>query len=272
MLGARSLFDPSHRVFLASLAGLTCAGGAPARAPINMQQLVRILDGQTIPETPRASDEFTSDFELDDRRFVPTGDNPHFPLRPGHQVMLAGDDEGSHIELTITVLRETQSIVALHEGNRIRVRARVVEERETIDGELYEISRNYYAIDAKSGDVFYFGEDVCFFENGECVRTDGSWLAGVNDATPGIIMPGTFILGARYFQEQAPGVALDRAEHMASGLTIDTPAGRLEECVAIYEDSALDPAAQSEKFYCPEIGLVKDGVLELVSYTPIPED
>ena len=33
-----------------------------------------------------------------------------------------------------------------------------------------------------------------------------------------MIMPGTFLLGARYFQELADGIALDRAEHMEMGL------------------------------------------------------
>jgi len=35
-----------------------------------------------------------------------------------------------------------------------------VEEREEVDGELKEISRNFFAICREHGDVFYFGEEV----------------------------------------------------------------------------------------------------------------
>ena len=77
-------------------------------------------------------------------------------------------------------------------------------ERETADGELVEISRNYFAICRPSNSVFYFGEDVNIYENGEVVSHEGAWLAGVNGAREGMIMPGTVLIGARYFQEIAP--------------------------------------------------------------------
>ena len=70
-------------------------------------------------------------------------------------------------------------------------------------------------------DVFYFGEDVDIFENGT-ISHDGAWLAGVDDALPGLLMPGTFLLGARYFQEVASGVALDRSENVEMGLRMRT--------------------------------------------------
>lgn len=76
-------------------------------------------------------------------------------------------------------------------------------------------------------------------------------------------MPGTFLLGARYFQEQAAGVAMDRAEHVAMSLTVDTVAGTFQDCVFIVETSPLDPNIHSEKTYCPGIGLVADGAVQL---------
>lgn len=77
-------------------------------------------------------------------------------------------------------------------------------------------------------------------------------------------MPGTFLLGARYFQEVAPGVAMDRAEHMEMGLTVDTAAGTFQDCVFIVETTPLDPAAKSEKIYCPGVGLVSDAPVQLI--------
>ncbi len=56
--------------------------------------------------------------------------------------------------------------------------------------ELYEVARDFYAV-AADGTVCYFGEDVDFYENGVVANHDGTWRAGVDDALPGIIMPGT---------------------------------------------------------------------------------
>jgi hypothetical protein len=207
---------------------------------------------------------FTEEFFLAGCTFDSRGGNAFFSLEPGYQLYLAGEDHGELVELYITVLRETRD-VTIDVGGRLRtVRTRVIEERESVDGELFEISRNFYARCVETSDVFYFGEDVCFFENGECVGTGGSWLAGAGGAVPGIIMPGRFLLGSRYFQEQAPGVALDQAEHTAMGVALDVPAGHLEGCATVFETSGLEPQAHDEKIYAPGIGLVKDGAIELV--------
>jgi hypothetical protein len=140
----------------------------------------------------------------------------------------------------------------------------VVEEREFEDGEIKEISRNFFAICEKTNDVYYFGEEVDIYEDGEIVSHDGAWLAGQDGALPGILMPGTFLLGSRYYQEVAAGVALDRAEHTAEGLEVETGAGRFRDCVEVSETSPLEPGAVSTKVYCPTVGLVIDNDLMLV--------
>jgi hypothetical protein len=95
------------------------------------------------------------------------------------------------------------------------------------------------------------------------VSHDGAWLAGKGGALPGIIMPGRFLLGSRYYQEVAPGVALDRAEHKTMGMKINVPAGLFDDCVEIIETSPLEPGHESRKIYCEGIGLVLDGAAEL---------
>jgi hypothetical protein len=79
-----------------------------------------------------------------------------------------------------------------------------------------------------------------------------------------MIMPGTFLLGSRYFQEQAPDVAMDRAEHVEMGLQVNTQAGTFDGCVKVLETTPLEPGAESEKIYCPGVGLVVDDVVQLV--------
>lgn len=206
---------------------------------------------------------FTRDFRIEDCRFAASGDNPYFSLEPGHRLVLTGEDDGEEVVLEITVLPKKRTIsFTTARGRQMRVEARVVEERETVDGELVEVSRNYFARCAPTNDVFYFGEAVDNYEDGEIVNHDGAWLAGMAGAQPGVIMPGTYLLGARYFQEMAPG-AMDRGENTAMGLTMQTGAGTFRNCVEVIETSPLEPGHESLKRYCPGVGMVVDGDLVL---------
>lgn len=228
--------------------------------------------------------EFTTDFRLQDcRRFNSIGINPYFKLIPGYKLFLEtpeGAEEPERAE--ITVLRDIKWI---NLGDRW-VKTRVVEERayelEVEDGEeektLVEISRNWFAICKKTNAVYYFGEwsrdcpdgfdedDIC-----EGVESnEGSWEAGVDGAQPGLIMPGTFLLGAKYFQEQGPPNAVDRGENTAMGLTVVTPAGTFHNCVEVVDTNPAEGVCDVEdgdvKIYCPGIGLVMDEDLELVCH------
>jgi len=201
--------------------------------------------------------EFTEEFFLDDCTFATIGRNPFWiPLEVGYSLRLEGDDDGELVSVTITVLDETFTV----DG----VETRVVEEYETIDEELAEISRNYFAICQETGSVFYFGEHVDIYEDGEVVSHDGEWLAGENGNRAGIIMPGTVLLGSRYFQEVAPEIAMDRAEHVAMGASIETPVGTFEECLRVDETTPLEPGDLSIKYYAPGVGLIIDDVTEVV--------
>lgn len=75
-----------------------------------------------------------------------------------------------------------------------------------------------------------------------------------------------FLLGSRYYQEQASGVAQDRAEHTAIIGEVTVPAGAFQGCVEITETSPLEPGQESVKVYCPGIGLVIDGEMELAAW------
>ncbi len=225
-------------------------------------------DARPIISSPPAHTEnqkkqFTDDFRIDECTFLASGQNPYFiPLVPGAQLTLAGEEGKEAVVVVITVLEDTKNIT-LDSGTII---ARVIEESETKDGELVEVSRNWFAICEETNSVFYFGEDVDIYEGGIIVSHDGSWEAGVDGATPGIMMPGTVLLGSRYYQEIAEGVALDRAEHIAMDVTVDSLAGTFENCLQTLETTPLEPYAKDTKIYAPGIGLVVDGSLTLVEY------
>ena len=216
--------------------------------------LAAILIGA--PASAPASDDgrWTRVFPVEKGEWSSTGRNPFFVLEPGYRLVL--EDGGER--LTITVLDETKVVAG--------VETRVVEERETEDGSLVEVSRNYFAISTRTNGVFYFGEEVEIYRDGKVAGHEGAWLAGVDGAGYGLMMPGQPLLGARYYQEVAPRVAMDRAEIVAIDATMKTLAGEFKGCLRVEETSPLEPSHAESKYYAPGIGLVKDGSLRLVRH------
>ncbi len=185
-------------------------------------------------------------------------DNGFFPLVVGDELVLEGeDDEGAFLEVIITVLDETEVVAG--------VTTRVVEEAEFEDGEVVEISRNFYA-QAQDGTVCYFGEDVDDYEDGMIVGHGGQWRAGENGNLPGIIMLADPQVGDIYAQEAAPGIAEDQAEVVALGETIEVPAGTFSDTLTTLDCNPMENAAIDEKVYVDEIGLAIDEDAELVSF------
>jgi hypothetical protein len=203
----------------------------------------------------RRSD-WLSDFQIAGRTLAATGKNPYFILEPGFQLVL----EGRGQRLTITVLNETKEV----DGTLTRV----VEEREEKSGQLVEVSRNYFAISPDTGDVFYFGEDVDMYEDGKITGHSGAWQAGQSNAKPGLITPGRLTVGMKYYQEQAPGKAMDRARVVSLTETRKTPAGTFTGCLKTEESSALSPREKEFKIYAPGIGLIQEEDLLLTRYGP----
>jgi len=198
------------------------------------------------------ADAWTSSFAVETDELLSTGRNLYFILEPGHELVLEGGD----VRLTVTVLSETKLV----DG----VQTRVVEERETKGGAPLEVARNYFAISRRTSDVFYFGEDVDMYEGGRVVSNKGTWLSGVNGNRFGLMMPGRVLLGARYYQELAPKVAMDRATIVGIDETVETPAGVFRGCLKVKETTPLERFVTEYKYYAPGIGLVRDGALKLV--------
>src|SRR5882724_13445014 len=121
-------------------------------------------------------------FGVNEKNLSPTGRNRYFILEPGYQLVFEGKEDDGTVQLTITVLNETKRV----DG----VETRVVEERETSNGKLAEVSRNYFAFDPAAHNLYYFGEDVDIYKDGKVVNHDGGWLAGVNGAKYGLAMSG----------------------------------------------------------------------------------
>jgi hypothetical protein len=221
------------------VAGLIAAGGLAA-------------GGQSPPASG-----WVDTFAVAKQDFRAAGTNAFFRLEPGYRLELEGREGLNRVTLIITVLEETRLV----DG----VETRVVEERETKGGELVEVSRNFFAFNTADGGVYYFGEEVDIYKNGRIVGHEGAWESGKNGARFGLMMPNRPAVGARFYQEIAPGVAMDRAEIVALDAGLKSPAGEFKGCLKVAETSPLE-GGREYKIYAPGIGLIKDGGLRLVKY------
>jgi len=198
--------------------------------------------------------DWQEEFGIADCTLVTTGQNPFFILEPGFELTL----EGGNTKLVITVLDETFVVDGIE--------TRVIEEREWKNDQLIEVSQNMFAMCEETQDVFYFGEFVDMYTDGELTSHSGQWFAGEDDARAGMIMPGNPAVGMRYYQEVAPGVAMDRAEILTINTRLLTPAGEFTDCLETVEGTALNPIEREVKIYAPGIGLIRDANLLLTEY------
>lgn len=184
--------------------------------------------------------------EIDPKNFTTEIDNPLLPLPIGAQWIYKGVDE----VITVTVTDESKKVMGVD----------VVVVRDTVTdpdtGELIEDTRDWYAQDSE-GNVWYFGEDTAEYEDGAVVSTAGAWEGGVDGAQPGIIMQASPEVGQVYYQEYQACEAEDQGEVVAVDVSLTgQPTGDYDGCVQIRDFTALEPAADEIKTFCPGVGVV----------------
>ncbi len=201
-------------------------------------------------------------------RFVERITNRYFPLIPGTKFFYDGFDGRDSAGDVMFVTYNTKKILG--------VTCTVVRDQAFANGVLTEQTLDWYAQDT-AGNVWYFGEDSKDFDaEGNVVSTHGSWIAGVDNARPGIIMKAHPEPGDLYHQEFAPGVAEDAAK-VHSIRPGCVPVGCFQELLAINEFTRLSPDVLDRKFYAPNIGFVVgqslrggEEYLALVRVTTVP--
>jgi len=207
-----------------------------------------------------ADENFRQDFDLSKCEWSSIGRNDYFILEPGYQETLDGREGIEKVHLVVTVLNETRIVN--------RVETRIVEEREIHDGELDEISRNYFAICFPSNDIYYFGESVDSYDDGKIESHEGSWEAGIGSAKAGLFMPANPQPGDRFYQELAPKLAMDRVEIVSKTISLKTTAGEFHDCLKTKETTPLE-WGKEYKVYAKGVGVVQDGDLLLTKYGKI---
>ena len=213
---------------------------------------------------------YTDQFRTQDCTFIDEGENTYYILRPGYQMVLKGVEDGEDVVFVHTVLDETRMFYLPDEG---WVTTRVIEELEWADGIPVEFTHGFFALCKETGDLYDFGDEVDIYNDDgtEIESHDGTWHAGEPDknglAKPGIFMPGSFMLKARYYQQMAEGMSMERAENWEMGLTIETPAGTFTDCVRVRETNWSEPeGAETFKTHAPGVGLLGEDTLELVAF------
>jgi hypothetical protein len=206
---------------------------------------------QSSTKSVKSAKKWQDTFNVDKKNLGPVGENTYFILQPGYkQIFIEGN-----ITDTLTVLKETKIIDGVEVG--------IIEDREEKNGQPIEVTKDYFAFDSVTKNVYYFGEDVDYYKDGKVTGHGGTWISGVNGARFGLFVPGKIKVGDKFYQEKAPEVTMDRVEIKQIGLKIQTPAGTFENCIKVEETTPLEPEVKDYKWYAPGVGMIKDGDMPL---------
>jgi hypothetical protein len=208
----------------------------------------------------RAHQAWQRSFNVDKTKLRNTGTNRYFRLDPGFHLTLRSI---SGTDTTITVQTVTPDTFVI-DG----VATRVMKDSTNNNGELDEVTRDYFAIDSSTHDVYYFGEDVDVYSSGQIIGHTGSWRSGVKGAKFGLFLPGTPRVGQRFYHEVAPGLAMDRAEVKSMTDTVTVPAGSFANCLRTEETSELESGLVESKTFGRNVGNVVDADQVLIEYGP----
>jgi hypothetical protein len=169
--------------------------------------------------------------------------NPLFPISQLHSALLLGNEDGHLLRVETTLLPETKTI----DLDGQPVETLVSQYVAYLDGRIQEATLDWYA-QADDGAVWYFGEDVFNYEDGEIADTEGTWLAG-KDGPAAMIMPGNPQVGDVYRPENSPGIVFEEVTIKSIGETVDGPSGSVAGAIVVeelhmegsYEDKTFAP-------------------------------
>ena len=182
---------------------------------------------------------------IDPNNFTTTIDNPYFPLVPG---------------TTFTYLTPNgaiKDVFAVTHDTRVIDGVTCVQVHDSVytNDVLTEDTLDFFAQD-RDGNVWYFGENTAEFEDGLLATIEGSFLSGVNNDKPGIIMKAHPASGDFYRQEFSLGNAEDYAKTLNLNSRVVVPYGRFNNCLKSEETTPLEPDALEDKYYAPGVGNV----------------
>jgi hypothetical protein len=210
------------------------SGSTPTEKPQTIAQPV--VEGiQVAPESERV------DLTLPTFSDPTNVTNPLFPVSSQKSVLLLGRVDGEPFRTEVTLLPETRII----EWEGRRVETLVSQYVAYLGGRLHEVAYDFYAQD-DNGAVWYFGEDVFNFEDGQIADTHGTWIAG-RDGPAAMIMPADPKPGNVYRPENIPGFVFEEVTVKAVDQTLDGPLGPVEGGLVV-EELHMDNTKEGKSF------------------------
>lgn len=178
--------------------------------------------------------------------------NPYLPISSFRECRLAGDDEGTKLKVTRTLLNRTKAFRL--QGQQIE--AAVVRDRVIGDGKLIELTHDYFAQN-DAGTVFYLGEQVNEYEPGKPVSHEGQWLLGRDTNHPGVLMPAHPQVGDSFKSERVPGITHE-VDHVVAGNGHAVVNGHTYRHVIKVRENARPPRETEFKQYARGIGVISE--------------
>ena len=190
--------------------------------------------------------------------------NVHLPLSSLAQDVLEGTEAGSPAKVVRTRVPGTLAFTV--DGQQVQTV--IVVDSAFVSSQLVEVAHDYFA-QSDNGDVYYFGEDVDLYTNGQITSHEGAWRFGVNTTTLGLLFPATPKVGDKFRSESVPGVTQENDEVVSVSETVTVPTGTYQNCVKIRE--MIPGEADEFKLYAPGVGVIQeipaDGQVALKSHT-----
>jgi hypothetical protein len=186
--------------------------------------------------------------------FVRAVTNPWFPLKPGTTFVYTGEKDGQKGRDNVRVTGRTRMIRA--------ALCTAVDDRLYLKGRLAERTTDWYTQDT-SGNVWYFGEATAELNKaGKVTSREGSWLAGVDGAQPGIFMTGHPKIGQSHRQEYYEGQAEDHFAVVSLSASVLAPYTASAHALLTKEWSPLEPGTLDHKLYVRGVGLVREETIK----------
>jgi len=174
--------------------------------------------------------------------------NPWYPLKPGSRYVYRGVKNGETSREVMTVTHRTRVIDGAP--------CAAIDDRLYLRGRLEERTTDWYSQDAR-GNVWYFGEATAELDrNGKVTSTEGSWMAGVHGAKPGIFMFAHPRPGQQARQEYYKGHAEDHFRVVRMRTSITVPYISSTRAMLTREWTPLEPGVIDHKYYIRGIGTV----------------
>jgi hypothetical protein len=217
------------------------------------------------------------DFDASNFHRGPKIDNRYLPLSPGRQLTLEGTVNVGGAPATHQVVFTVTDLTKEVGG----VRSRVIYDVDSTDGVVAEAELAFMAQD-DAGNVWNTGEYPEVFEDGIFVGAPATWIAGVEDALPGVGMrvrprPDT----SDYLQGLIPSIEFaDLASIVGFVPELCVPAGCFRNVLEIRETNTFHPDEGFQlKYYAPKVGNIRidflggveEETLELVAITELSD-